>query len=189
MADFTENASPALLGIVQPVVGRKEAGIDAVVKRERFVNLAQKILETNGERSKTAIKADHEDRAVGERRRFVGGDDFAQLRFMEAEWLFAENVLAGVERGGYLAGMEMVARGDDHRVHAGMVEDLVFIGGTGSEAKFVSGVAGVRSVGRAGHNHLRSGDSLDRWKKRAGSEVSGSKQADAKGWIRFVFAF
>src|SRR5580704_6390071 len=42
MADFPENSSTALLGIVYPMIARDESRIHPVMQRQRFMNLFEK---------------------------------------------------------------------------------------------------------------------------------------------------
>ena len=73
MANLAEDTTSALLRIVQPMIGRKESGIHAIVEGQWFTCFAQKRLHSDGERSETAVETDHEKRGVivG-----MGGGDF-----------------------------------------------------------------------------------------------------------------
>src|SRR5207253_8456516 len=62
MADFPDDAATALFRIIQPVIGRNEAGIHAVMQRQWFVSPSKKTLEPKRERSEPAVETDHEKR-------------------------------------------------------------------------------------------------------------------------------
>ena len=62
MTDLTDDASPALLGIVYPVVQRNVSSVDAIVHRERLVNACQESFHAHGHRSEATIEPDHEKR-------------------------------------------------------------------------------------------------------------------------------
>src|ERR1700734_1775900 len=202
MADLAEDAPSPLEGVIQPVIRGEEACIHAIVERQWLMHVAQKTLESNGERRKAPIEADHEKRAIGRpvvvelivvnsvtadsimaRLILVRPDNAGEFGFIEAKRFFAENMLAGAEGCRYLRRVQMMARRDDRGVDCWIVENLLLVGGAGTKSKFLGSVARVRSVRRAGCNHFGIAASIDRRQQCAGGETARSDKADANGFV------
>src|SRR6267378_432869 len=112
MADFPDDAATTLFRIIQPVIGRNEAGIHAVMQRQWRMNFSTKTLEPKRERSEPAVETDHEKRLANRLLVLVYPYDFAQLILIQAQWLFAEDVLARLQGRPHLSGMQMMTGGD-----------------------------------------------------------------------------
>src|ERR1700688_1002641 len=134
MTDLTNNAAAALLRIVQPMIGGKKARVHPIVKRHRFAHVLQKLFHANREGSKGAIETDHGKLTMV--LIVVSGRNLVELRLIEAERLFAEDMLAGLESCDDLRRMQMMARGNDDCVNRRTVENLELVGGAGAKSKF-----------------------------------------------------
>src|SRR5260221_10948358 len=60
MADFPNDAATTLFRIIQPVIGRDEAGIHAIMQCQWLMNPAKKALEPKRERSEPAVETHHQ---------------------------------------------------------------------------------------------------------------------------------
>src|SRR5260221_1689941 len=60
MTDFPNDAATALLRIIQPVIGRDEAGIHAIMQCQWLMNPVKKALEPKRERSEPAVETHHQ---------------------------------------------------------------------------------------------------------------------------------
>ena len=147
MADFADDAATTLFWIIQPVIGRNEAGIHAVMQRQGLMNSAKKTLEPKRERSEPAVETNHEKRLAT--RVLVSPHDFAQLIFIQAQRLFTEDVLTALQRCQHLSGMQMMTRGDYDGVDRLIADQLVFIGGTVVKSELLRDVMGMGTVGGA----------------------------------------
>src|SRR5271163_3032280 len=134
MADFTDDAATALFRIAEPVIGGNEAGVDAVMQRQWLMNPAKKALEPKRERSEPAIETDHQQRlgSASSDLRFlvISSHDVAQLIFSEAQRLFTENVLTGVQGCQHLCGMQMMTGCDHDGVDCHITDQAIIIDGT-----------------------------------------------------------
>src|SRR5882672_11876683 len=62
MTYFPDDSPATLFRIIQPVIGRNEACVHAVMQRQWLMNPSKKTLEPHGERSEPAVETDHEQR-------------------------------------------------------------------------------------------------------------------------------
>ena len=76
------------------------------------MNSAKKTLEPKRERSEPAVKTDHQQRFVTRLLVLVYPHDLAQLIFIQAQRLFTEHVLPGLQGCQHLPGMQMMTGGD-----------------------------------------------------------------------------
>ena len=82
------------------------------------------------------------------RPRRVGRRNRAQFVLSQAERLFHEYVLAGLQRLQYETGMSPVPRSDEHRIGAGVVKDIVVIRGPARDLEPLC--QGIRADARRG---------------------------------------
>jgi hypothetical protein len=146
VADFSDDAATALFRIIQPVIGRNEAGIHPVMQRQWLMNLAKKTLEPKRERSEPAVETNHENRLANRSLVLVYPHDISQLIFIQAQWLFTEHVLTGLQGREYLSGMQMMTGGDDNGVDSLIADQAVFIGGAVSKSKLLRDVVRMRTI-------------------------------------------
>ncbi len=128
VADLAKNAAASLLAIVDPMVGRKISGIDAIVERQRLGNRCEERFHPRGHGCETAIESDHQRGPLGGGNSEICGDNRMQLFFRQTKRLLAEHMLSGCERGQNLLRMQVMASGDDYGVDGGVVNELRFIG-------------------------------------------------------------
>ena len=79
--------------------------------------------------------------------------------------------------------MQMMPGGDDHRVDCGVVENFPLIRGARMKSEFLAGVPRMRTIRRAGDNHLNSANSLECGEHRTDSEGACPEQADLNGLV------
>src|SRR5258706_10544238 len=99
------------------------------------MHLLQEGLHANRQRRKAPIETNHENSAwrswIVIRLR-----DSAEFLFVEAERLFAEDMLAGVKRCDHLFGVQVVTRGNYYCVDRRIAKNLLLIRGAGTKSKF-----------------------------------------------------
>src|SRR5258706_8308854 len=88
MAYFADDSTATLFRIIQPVIGRNEAGIHAVMQCQRLMNASKKTLESKRERRKPPVETNHEQRLANRWLPLVGSHDVTQLIFIQAQRLF-----------------------------------------------------------------------------------------------------
>src|SRR5712692_11316064 len=113
------------------------------------MNLSKKALELERERSEPPIETHHEQRVADQWLLFVDPHDVTQLIFIQAQRLFAENVLTGRQCCQHLSRMQMMTRSNDHGVDARIADEALFIGGTVAKSELLRGVIGMGAVGSA----------------------------------------
>jgi len=105
------------------------------MQRQWLMNSAKKTLEPKRERSEPAVETDHEERLVARLLVLVYLYDLAQFIFIQAQRLFTEYVLTGLQRCQHLSGMQMMPSGDYDGVDRRTADQAVFIGGHCSEIR------------------------------------------------------
>src|ERR1700680_3396256 len=173
MANLSHESPTALLRIVQPVVGGKKPCIHTIVNGHRLTHFLQKTFHANREWSKPPIETNHQNIARRGWTVMRRGDTGA-FRFIKIERIFTENVLARIQSCDYLRRMQVVTRRDDDCIDRGIAEDLLLVGGTGTESKFFGGMSRVRTGGRPGDHHFDATNLLDGREQSGGGEASCS---------------
>src|SRR5712692_9670651 len=179
MADFPDDASAALFRIIQPVIGRNEAGIHAVMQRQGLMNSAKKTLEPKRERGEPAVETDNKKRLANRLLVLVYPHDLAQLIFIQTQRLFAEDVLAGLQGCQHLSGMQVMTSGDDDCVDRQIADQSVFIGGTVVKSELLRDGLGMGAVGGTHADQRHTTNSFYRRQQRAGGEATRSEQSDS----------
>ena len=114
MTGLADDAAAADRLVLGPMVGRDLAGVHGHYQVFRFGHGAEQLPHAHHLRRETAVEADHEQLPGPLTGSVLDPGQFLQG---EAERLFAEHVFAGLQGGQHLAGVGVVAGGDDHRVH------------------------------------------------------------------------
>src|SRR5260370_42424714 len=135
------------------------------------MNPAKKALETKRERSEPAVETNHENRLATRLLVLVCPHDVAQLIFIQAQRLFTEHVLTGLQRCQHLSGMQVMTGGDNDGVDRRIVDQAVFIGGTVVKSELLRDVMGMGAIGGAHTHQCRTTKSFYGRQYRAGAEV------------------
>src|SRR5436305_6839702 len=133
VAYLTDDSSASLSRIVDPMRFSDRPGIHAVVHEQRFVSSAEELLQLYGKRRESTIKTHHQDRLRQCPGPLICLDDVLKLAVIQTQWLFAENVLAGVQCGNNLSGMQVVSRSHHHGIDVGMMDHIGSVGGCKSK--------------------------------------------------------
>jgi len=174
MTGFADDASPALLGIEGPVVGRQTTGVD-VDREAAWAGLGgQRGAQADGERGEAAVEADGEEGGGTPR----DGQRGIEVGLGERERLLDPDGLAGGQRRAGELAMSSVTRGDEDRGDLPVGQHRVDVGCRGRgvtgeqlRGKAVGGDEGGRR--RALAPELRHED--------AGGEVAAADDDDAAG--------
>src|SRR5207244_13610490 len=93
MAYLYQNPPAALLGIVDPMIGRKKSGINAIVQCQRLGDRCQKRFHPRAHRRKPAIETNHQLRPMRGGNAEVSANYETTFLLRQAEWLLAKHVL------------------------------------------------------------------------------------------------
>src|SRR5882672_10236236 len=104
------------------------------------MNPSKKTLEPHCERSEPTVETDHEQRPADRWLALSGSQDITQLIFIQAQRLFAENVLTGLKGCQHLSRVEMMSSSDNNSVDRRIVGQAVFIGCTVAKSELLRGV-------------------------------------------------
>ena len=146
---LSENASAADILVLRPMTWRDAAGVHGHDEGFRSGDALQQALDLDDVRGEAAVEADHQQRLLAPRA--VGLADLLELILGEAERLFDEDVLAGLERCDNVFRMRIVARRNHDRGDARIVEDAREVRGGGSEAVLPRELGGAEARIRGRH--------------------------------------
>src|SRR5580693_3058850 len=178
MADFPENTSAALLGIIYPVITRDETGVDSVMQRHRLLHLLEKHSHLYCHGSESTVETNHQHGITAGDAACVSANNFGQIDLTQAERLLTEDVLASGKRCQHLGRMQMMTSGDHDRVDVRVVEDSLIVGCTVLEAKFLCRVTSVRAVGSAHSDQSHAVKLLERRQQRTHREAACTQNSD-----------
>src|SRR3982074_1053784 len=130
------------------------------MQRQWLMNPAKKALEPKRERSEPAIETDHQKRLASRLLVLEYPHDLAQLIFIQAQRLFTEHVLTGLQRCQHLSGMQMMTGGDYDGVDRRITDQAVFIGGTVVKSELLRDVMGMGTIGGAHTDQRRTTNSF-----------------------------
>src|SRR5579859_559880 len=133
MANLAENASAALLWVIDPMIFRQHSRVHAIVHHQR-ARIPKEGLHLFRHRREPAIEADHQVAGVAIVSRF----DLAELRLSQAQRLLTENMLSRFQSPNHLLRMQMMTCRDHNGVDLWIRKDLFFVARAELETELLS---------------------------------------------------
>src|ERR1700676_181405 len=108
----------------------------------------------------------------------IRADDRAKFFFIETKRLLTKNIFARVDGSYYLRSVEIMSRGNNDCVDAGVIDDRIVVGRAVREPEPISSVPGMRTIGSADSDQSYSLDLLHSGQQSPGRKAAGAKESD-----------